>query len=191
MSTLSACPCAENDRGVGYPLHWLIFAAMFRALARAAARRQPLGGNQRLRKVPSILGRSGDPENLMDPRNARTPILNQDDADKKREEIRQYFHTTYSLDERLYETLASEDAFYLRPEPLRHPLIFYLGHTAAFYINKLIVARITNQRIDPRFESMFAVGVNEMSWDDLDAAHYDWPRLSEVKAYRDTVRVPR
>ncbi len=124
----------------------------------------------------------------MDPRNARTPILNQDDADKKREEIRQYFHTTYSLDERLYETLASEDAFYLRPEPLRHPLIFYLGHTAAFYINKLIVARITNQRIDPRFESMFAVGVDEMSWDDLDAAHYDWPRLSEVKAYRDTVR---
>jgi hypothetical protein len=38
-------------------------------------------------------------------------------------------------------TLASENAFYLRPEPLRHPLIFYLGHTAAFYINKLIVAK--------------------------------------------------
>jgi 5-histidylcysteine sulfoxide synthase/putative 4-mercaptohistidine N1-methyltranferase len=123
----------------------------------------------------------------MDLRNTRTTILNQGDASEKREEIRQYFHATYSLDEQLYETLAAESAFYLRPEPLRHPLIFYLGHTAAFYINKLIAAKITNQRINPRFESMFAIGVDEMSWDDLNAAHYDWPSLSEVRAYRDTV----
>ena len=124
----------------------------------------------------------------MDLRNTRTTILNQGDAEEKREEIRQYFHATFSLDEQLYETLAAENAFYLRPEPLRHPLIFYLGHTATFYVNKLIVAKITNQRINPRFESMFAVGVDEMSWDDLNAAHYDWPTLDEVKAYRDAVR---
>jgi hypothetical protein len=127
-------------------------------------------------------------EEFMDLRNTRTIILNAGDADAKREEIRQYFHATYSLDEQLYETLASESAFYVRAEPLRHPLIFYLGHTATFYINKLIVAKITNQRINPRFESMFAVGVDEMSWDDLNAANYDWPTLAEVKAYRDTVR---
>ena len=124
----------------------------------------------------------------MDLRNTRTTILNQGGAEEKREEIRQYFHATYSLDEQLYETLACEKAFYLRPEPLRHPLIFYLGHTAAFYVNKLIVAKISNQRINPRFESMFAIGVDEMSWDDLNAAHYDWPTLGEVKAYRDAVR---
>ena len=118
----------------------------------------------------------------------RAIILNDGNATEKREEIRQYFHATYRLDEQLYDTLASADAFYLRPEPLRHPLIFYLGHTATFYINKLIVAKITNHRINPRFESMFAVGVDEMSWDDLNAAHYDWPTLDEVKAYRDTVR---
>ena len=85
----------------------------------------------------------------MDLKNTRTTILNQGTAEEKREEIRQYFHATYSLDERLYDTLASEDAFYLRPEPLRHPLIFYLGHTATFYINELIVAKITNQRSLP------------------------------------------
>ena len=124
----------------------------------------------------------------MDLRNTRTTILNQGERRGKREEIRQYFHATFSLDEQLYETLAAESAFYLRPEPLRHPLIFYLGHTATFYINKLIVAKITNQRINPRFESMFAVGVDEMSWDDLNAAHYDWPTVAEVRAYRDTVR---
>ncbi len=124
----------------------------------------------------------------MDLKDTRTTILNQGDAEQKREEIRQYFHATYSLDEQLYESLAAEEAFYLRPEPLRHPLIFYIGHTAAFYINKLIVAKIANERVNPRFESMFAVGVDEMSWDDLNAAHYDWPTLAEVRAYRDTVR---
>jgi 5-histidylcysteine sulfoxide synthase/putative 4-mercaptohistidine N1-methyltranferase len=124
----------------------------------------------------------------MDLRNTRTVILNEGEASQKREAIRDYFHATFRLDEQLYETLTSEKAFYLRPEPLRHPLIFYLGHTAAFYVNKLIVAKITNQRINSRFESMFAIGVDEMSWDDLDAAHYDWPSLDEVQAYREAVR---
>ncbi len=121
-------------------------------------------------------------------RNTRTLILNEGSVEEKREEIRQYFHKTYSIDERLYDTLARDETFYIRAEPLRHPLIFYLGHTAVFYINKLIIAKIIDQRINPKFESMFAVGVDEMSWDDLDDAHYDWPAVAEVKAYRDKVR---
>ncbi len=88
----------------------------------------------------------------MDLRNTRTTILNSGDAEEKREEIRQYFHDTYTLDEKLYETLASDEAFYLRPEPLRHPLIFYLGHTATFYVNKLIVGKLSEQRFNPRFD---------------------------------------
>ena len=124
----------------------------------------------------------------MDLRNTKTPILDKGSADEKREEIRHYFHATFSLDEQLYETLASAEAFYLRPEALRHPLIFYLGHTAAFYINKLIVAGITSRRINPQFESMFAIGVDEMSWDDLNETHYDWPTVTQVKTYRNSVR---
>jgi 5-histidylcysteine sulfoxide synthase/putative 4-mercaptohistidine N1-methyltranferase len=124
----------------------------------------------------------------MDLRRTRTIILNNGTPEKKRAEIRDYFHKTCNIEEQLYDTLASDDAFYLRAEPLRHPLIFYLGHTAAFYINKLIVANIIEQRINPRFESMFAIGVDEMSWDDLNDANYDWPTVAEVKAYRDEVR---
>ena len=60
----------------------------------------------------------------MEPKNTRTTILNQGDADAKHKEIRQYFHATFSLDEQLYETLASDAAFYLRAEPLRHPSSF-------------------------------------------------------------------
>ena len=35
---------------------------------------------------------------------------------------------------------------------------------------------------------MFAVGVDEMDWDDLNDVHYDWPPVEEVKDYRDQVR---
>ena len=75
-----------------------------------------------------------------------------------------------------------------RAIPLRHPLIFYYGHTATFIVNKLVLAKLLPHRIDPRLESIFAVGVDEMSWDDLDETHYDWPSVSEVKTYRDKVR---
>jgi 5-histidylcysteine sulfoxide synthase/putative 4-mercaptohistidine N1-methyltranferase len=123
-----------------------------------------------------------------DLRNTRTTILNAGTPEAKREEIRDYFHNTFTIDEKLYECLASDEAFYLRAEPLRHPLIFYLGHTGVFYINKLIMAKLIDRRINPRFESMFAVGVDEMSWDDLDDSHYDWPSVDAVRAYRDKVR---
>ncbi|MBT8352643.1 MAG: 5-histidylcysteine sulfoxide synthase [Deltaproteobacteria bacterium] len=125
---------------------------------------------------------------IQDIRNTRTIILNSGSAEAKKEEIRDYFHATYSIDEQLYETLKYDKSFYIRAEPLRHPLIFYLGHTATFYINKLIIAKLINQRINPRYESMFAVGVDEMSWDDLDESHYDWPTVADVKTYRDKVR---
>ena len=124
----------------------------------------------------------------MDFRSSRTVILNTGSPEEKRAEIRDYFHKSYRLDEHLYDSLASDEAFYLRAEPLRHPLIFYLGHTAVFYINKLIVAKIITERVNQRFESIFAVGVDEMSWDDLDEANYDWPTVDEVRAYRDQVR---
>ena len=118
----------------------------------------------------------------------KTIILNEGEAEQKRSEILEYFHSTFDLDEKLYETLRHDETFYLRADRLRHPLIFYFGHTATFFINKLNIARIIEQRINPRFESMFAVGVDEMSWDDLDEKHYDWPTRQEVKAYRDQVR---
>lgn len=118
----------------------------------------------------------------------RTVDLSTGDPETKREEIRRYFHATFSIDEKLYESLTGDEVFYLRADPLRHPLVFYLGHTAVFYINKLNIGRLLSERINPRFESIFAVGVDEMSWDDLNEAHYDWPTIPEVRAYRDLVR---
>ncbi len=124
----------------------------------------------------------------MELRKTRTIILDQGDPEQKRSEILNYFHATFDIDEKLYETLKHDDTFCLRADRLRHPLIFYYGHTATFFINKLTVARVIDKRINPRYESMFAVGVDEMSWDDLDESHYDWPTRQQVKEYRDQVR---
>jgi 5-histidylcysteine sulfoxide synthase/putative 4-mercaptohistidine N1-methyltranferase len=124
----------------------------------------------------------------MDIRGTRTTVLNSSDPEQKRAEILDYFHKTFDIDERLYETLKDDETFYVRADRLRHPLIFYFGHTATFFINKLTIARLINTRINPAFESMFAVGVDEMSWDDLDARHYDWPTRRAVKEYRDKAR---
>ncbi|MBP7469085.1 MAG: DinB family protein, partial [Thauera sp.] len=110
------------------------------------------------------------------------------DVEAKRAELLQYFHATFDRYESLFEVLASDEAYFRKPISLRHPLIFYLGHTATFFINKFLLAGLIEQRIDPRLESMFAVGVDEMSWDDLDDTRYDWPTLAEVAAYRDKVR---
>jgi 5-histidylcysteine sulfoxide synthase/putative 4-mercaptohistidine N1-methyltranferase len=118
----------------------------------------------------------------------RTPQLSGSDTRLKRQEIRDYFHSTFDRYERLFDVLTGDEAYYTKPIPLRHPLIFYLGHTATFFINKLILAGLVQERINPKFESMFAVGVDEMSWDDLSDAHYDWPKVSEVRAYRKAVR---
>jgi 5-histidylcysteine sulfoxide synthase/putative 4-mercaptohistidine N1-methyltranferase len=119
----------------------------------------------------------------------RTPLLEGSDAELKREEIRSYFHTTFDYYERLFETLTQERSYFRKPIALRHPLIFYFAHTATFFINKLIIAGLIKERINPRFESMFAVGVDEMSWDDLSDAHYDWPSVADVKSYRNKVRI--
>lgn len=119
----------------------------------------------------------------------KTPIINAGDPILKRQEIKTYFNDTFELYESLFSVLASDNTFFLRPEPLRHPLIFYFGHTATFFVNKLRVSQIISNRLNPKLESMLAIGVDEMSWDDLNDAHYDWPSVEEVKLYRDQVKV--
>lgn len=108
-------------------------------------------------------------------------------VEAKRQQLLDYFVTTWEQYEALFTPLKDE-ALYVRAESLRHPLIFYFGHTATFYVNKMILAQFTDARVDPELESMFAIGVDEMSWDDLDSSHYDWPSREAAKEYRDKVK---
>lgn len=118
----------------------------------------------------------------------RTLHLSEGSPEQKRNELREYFLDSFDTYESLFSVLNHNDAFYQRPEKLRHPLIFYFGHTATFFVNKLMLAKTISTRINPKFEALFAVGVDEMRWDDLNERNYDWPNVEEVWAYRNTVR---
>ena len=118
----------------------------------------------------------------------KTIDLRAGDPVAKKQAIRDYFLKTWAIDEQLYSQLKSDDVFYHRGDPLRHILLFYLGHTAVFYINKFYLTGLIRERIEPSMESIFAVGVDEMSWDDLNNTHYNWPAVSAVRSYRERAK---
>jgi len=118
----------------------------------------------------------------------RTVDLRSGNPADKRREIRDYFLKTWAVDELLYTQLRDDEILYHRGDSLRHILLFYLGHTAVFYINKFLLAGILRERINPSFESIFAIGVDEMSWDDLDNNNYNWPAVPAVRDYRNRAK---
>lgn len=117
-----------------------------------------------------------------------TPRLDTGTPEEKRREVLEYFLKTYEQYEKLFDVLADDTVYYDQPNSQRHPLIFYYGHTAAFFINKLIIAKLIDKRVDPGFESIFAIGVDEMEWDDLEKSHYRWPEVAAARAYRKEVK---
>ncbi len=99
-----------------------------------------------------------------------------------RESLREYFANAWELYELLFGAIGDEATLYESPDPLRNPLIFYLGHTAAFYVNKLRLAGALAEGFDERFEELFAVGVDPESADELE--RFSWPPVAAVRDYR-------
>ncbi|WP_424190165.1 5-histidylcysteine sulfoxide synthase [Sulfuricurvum sp.] len=120
-------------------------------------------------------------------RQMRSVRLEGADIDAKRRELKEYFHQSFDLFESLFELLVSDEVFYTQSEPTRHPMIFYFGHTAIFYINKLVASGALKERINPHFEELFAVGVDEMTWDAASDS-LKWPSVDDVREYRQRVR---
>lgn len=105
-----------------------------------------------------------------------------------RDKIFKYFENTWGLTELLFSGLKNKSAFYKPPyHNLRHPLIFYYGHSAVCYVNKLRLAGIITNPINAYFENIFEIGVDEMSWDDLSKNTMQWPEINDLKHYRETV----
>src|SRR5690606_14890129 len=65
---------------------------------------------------------------------SRTPDLHISDKAEMRRVLRDHFVSTFECYESLFETLANDNAFYEKAISLRHPLIFYYGHTATFFV---------------------------------------------------------
>lgn len=102
-----------------------------------------------------------------------------------REEVQAYFDNGWTMTEALFSALAVPEAYY-RPayHGLRHPLIFYYGHPAVLYVNKLRVAGLLKEPLDAYLENILEVGVDEMSWDDMSKNEMEWPLVEEVTKYR-------
>lgn len=94
------------------------------------------------------------------------PILKLNCCDK--EGIINYFKTAWHTEDILFKTILDRDTYYLNPDRLRNPLIFYLGHSAVFYINKLVMVGLLDTRINPFYEQMFEMGVDPELPDELE-----------------------
>jgi 5-histidylcysteine sulfoxide synthase/putative 4-mercaptohistidine N1-methyltranferase len=105
-----------------------------------------------------------------------------------RKAAQEYFDNTWTMTEVLFAGFKGDEPFY-RPPPhgLRHPQIFYYGHGPCLYINKLRVAGVLDVPVNPYFESIYEVGVDEMLWDDMHKNDMIWPTVAETKEYRQQV----
>ena len=63
-------------------------------------------------------------------------------------------------------------------------MMFYYGHVAVVYVNKLRVAGYITEGVDEYLEQIMETGVDEMSWDDLSKNEMEWPPLRDVTEYR-------
>jgi len=62
-----------------------------------------------------------------------------------REDVAAYFQNAWENTNALFSALRDDSVFYAVPDKLRRPLIFYAGHTAAVYINKLHLAGLLGE----------------------------------------------
>ena len=88
-----------------------------------------------------------------------------------RESAQEYFDNSWTLMETLFAGLNGEEPFYRPPvHGLRHPQIFYYGHSPCLYVNKLRVAGVLD------------AGVK--LWEDTHKNDMLRPTVSEVHEYR-------
>ena len=122
--------------------------------------------------------------------NADTSILKRHNLDyiklsqPSREDLVRYFKASWKLNDSLFSSIIDEKSFFLSPDPLRNPLIFYLGHTAAFYVNKMRSAGLIKEGVNKRYDVIFEKGVDPSSPNDLNTHNISWPSYSEVMKYR-------
>ncbi|TYC61190.1 5-histidylcysteine sulfoxide synthase [Zoogloea oleivorans] len=107
-----------------------------------------------------------------------------------RESVLAAFDNCWTLTEVLFAGLQGEEAFFRPPyHHLRHPMLFYYCHPAALYINKLRVAGLIDNPLNPYFERIFETGVDEMRWDDMSKNEMLWPSFGEAHSYRQQVYI--
>lgn len=103
-----------------------------------------------------------------------------------KQDIFNYFHSAWITEDTLFSSIVNPETFYLNPDSLRNPLIFYYGHSAVFYINKLILVNLLHQGINPPYETLYEMGVDPKNSKELQSAIAQtvWHKVEEIKKYR-------
>lgn len=105
-----------------------------------------------------------------------------------RQDVLDYFNNSWTLTELLFSGLKVEEVFKRPPyHALRHPLIFYYGHPAVLYLNKMRIAGLFKAPVNLYLEKILETGVDEMSWDDMGKNEMEWPSVATVRDYRQSI----
>lgn len=80
------------------------------------------------------------------------------------------------------------EAYYKRPIPLRHPIVFYDGHLDAFIWNTLFRNVLNEPAFNPDFDKLFERGIDPK---DIGLAQLQgisqWPSQAEIQQYKSQV----
>lgn len=85
-------------------------------------------------------------------------------------------------------SILTPEALYERPIPERHRLVFYLGHLEAFDWNLLARQGYGVDAFDPKFDKLFAFGIDPTDGGLPKEPASDWPRREEIEAYNRRTR---
>lgn len=80
------------------------------------------------------------------------------------------------------------DSLFERPIAERHRIIFYLGHLEAFDWNLLRGRMFEVAAFHPRFDQLFAFGIDPVDGGLPSDQPKDWPSLAEVRRYNRRIR---
>ena len=85
-------------------------------------------------------------------------------------------------------SLLRPEAFYARPIPERHRLVFYLGHLEAFDWNLICRKTLDVASLSPQFDTLFEFGIDPPVGQAAADQPSDWPSIEEIQAYNRRVR---
>lgn len=89
--------------------------------------------------------------------------------------------------DRLFQ-IVREDFLYERPIPVRHRIIFYLGHLEAFDWNLFREHLLSLKTFSPGFDQLFAFGIDPVGGELPSDQPEEWPSVVEVRNYVQIVR---
>ena len=85
-------------------------------------------------------------------------------------------------------SLIKPEAFYERPIPERHRIIFYFGHLEAFDWNQICRWTLDKPSFHPEFDRLFEAGIDPKEGDLPQDQPSDWPSIAQVQQYNSQVR---